>query len=125
SDISTGWLSWDRTRCKSIDDVSTNVAICCAASPNDPRGPSFNRGLSDYDRKHVLTVSPILDLPKFTGQNRFLRAVLGNWTTSGILSLRTGYPMTISEGNGSFGSLTGTFAGRADLTSVPVTTTSD
>jgi len=113
------------TLSKSTDSVSTNVAICCAASPNDPRGPGFNRGLSDYDRTHVFTLSPILDLPKFAGQNRFVRAVLGNWTTSGILSLRTGYPLTISEGNSSFGSLSGTFAGRADLTSIPVTTTSN
>ena len=112
------------TLSKSTDSVSSNVAYT-SSGPIDPRGPGFNRGLSDYDRKHVFTFSPILDLPKFPGQNRFVRAVLGNWTTSGILYLRTGYPLTISEGNSSFGSLSGSFVGRADLTGTAVTTTSN
>src|SRR5216684_944070 len=101
-----------------IPGASTTANI--QQRPPDPRAPAYNKGLSDFDRTHVVSVAPIYDLPKLAGVNPVARAVLGNWTVSGILSLRSGHmytPVDLGPGclcGATFG------ASRATLTGVPV-----
>jgi hypothetical protein len=62
------------------------------------------RASSDFDSRHVITADYVYDLP--VGRNRsalrdapkWLDAIVGGWTWSGILSYRTGYPFTINTG---------------------------
>jgi hypothetical protein len=59
------------------------------------------RASSDFDARHTINVNYIYDLP--VGQGRhFLRnapgwanAIVGGWTTSSIITWRTGYPFTV------------------------------
>ncbi len=63
------------------------------------------RASSDFDARHTINVNYIYELP--VGQGRhFLRnapgwanAILGGWTTSSIITWRTGYPFTVHTGS--------------------------
>jgi Carboxypeptidase regulatory-like domain len=59
------------------------------------------RASSDFDARHTVNVNYVYDLP--VGQGRYflrnapgwLNAIVGGWSTSGIVTWRTGYPFTI------------------------------
>lgn len=102
---------------KSIDTNSANIGWAGGFGTQDPRGPAFNRGLSDFDRTHVLSIAPIWDLPKLSGAHPVARAIFGNWQMSSIVQLRSGYPLTPTTSGP--GCLCGPQVGtqRADLVS--------
>jgi len=67
-------------------------------------------GLSNFDRRHVLNVYYIYDLPFWKDQNSTLQNVLGGWQISGASFFRTGTPFSVVRtndiagvGDGSFG----------------------
>lgn len=65
----------------------------------DPRFPFLDRGRSNIDIPHAVTLSPIYALPVGQGQhflnhNRALDLVAGGWRLSGILNYRAGLPFT-------------------------------
>ncbi|MCI0624573.1 MAG: carboxypeptidase-like regulatory domain-containing protein [Acidobacteria bacterium] len=103
------------TLSKSIDTNSTNIGWAGGFGTQDPRGPAFNRGLSDFDRTHVLSFAPIWDLPKLSGANPVARAIFGNWQMTSIVQLRSGHTLTPTTSGP--GCLCGPAAGtqRADL----------
>ena len=55
-----------------------------------------NRGLADFDRRHVFNASLVYNLPELQGQNGFLRSVAGSWETSTVVNLASGPHLTIS-----------------------------
>jgi hypothetical protein len=106
------------TYSRSIDTHSGNIGIAGSWGTQDPRGSWYNKGLSDFDRTHVLSVSPVWDLPTLSSQHPAMRLALGGWQISTILQLRSGYMMTpTASGNRC---LCGPNAGtsRADTTGV-------
>lgn len=62
------------------------------------------RASSDFDARHTFTVNYLYDLPfghgRAFGRNssKFVDAVVGGWTSSGIIVGRTGYPFSIHTG---------------------------
>ncbi|MEN3339796.1 MAG: hypothetical protein V7647_3472 [Acidobacteriota bacterium] len=74
---------------QSIDFASDNEAGITNAYNLD-----YNRGPSDYDVKHTFSSSWIYELP--LARNRFY----GGWQMSGILYLRGGLPLTITQTQG-------------------------
>ena len=56
------------------------------------------RGLSDFHVPHRLVASYLWQLPSPQG-NAVLRQVLGNWETTGVWNLQSGFPLTISTGD--------------------------
>jgi hypothetical protein len=56
-------------------------------------------GPSSFDRRHVLVVSYIYDLPIFRDQKTLLGNILGGWQISGSTFLRTGTPFSITRTN--------------------------
>src|SRR5262249_37274860 len=60
----------------------------------------FNRGLSDFDRTHVVNASVVWDLPKLSGAHPVVRHVFGNWQASSIVALKSGAPFTIVSSRG-------------------------
>lgn len=89
------------TLSKSIDGSSNDIGWAGDYGNSDPRGPWFNRGLSEFDRTHVMATSVVWDAPKMRGANAVVRHVLGSWQMSGIITLRSGNPVTLlsSKGN--------------------------
>jgi hypothetical protein len=61
------------------------------------------RGLSSFDTRNRLVVSPLYELPIGTGKplnisNRVANAVIGGWQVGGILTWQSGVPQTITIG---------------------------
>ena len=76
---------------KSIDLNSDNDGTVTLTNVYDPE---YNRGPSDYDITHTLSSSWIYELP--WARER----VYGGWQVSGILYLRSGLPLTITQTQG-------------------------
>lgn len=111
---------------KSIDDSSTfgGAGNTVAQNANDL---SAERGLSSFDRRHVLTLnyqfnSPVGGRNGMFQNSQFLQKALKDWTLSGSTTAETGTPLTArvlgniadTGGTGSIGS------GRADASGLPV-----
>jgi len=100
---------------KAIDDESVNNQFTIA-NPN-PFDNRFNRGPSDYDIPHNFRLSAVVDLPKLQSAKSRLRALLGGWTITSILDLRSGLPFTLTSGRDN--SFTGIGLDRADILGNP------
>lgn len=66
----------------------------------------YQRGNSDFDVRHNFSSAFSYDLPG--AQNRFGRAILGNWGIDDRFTARTGFPVTL-DGNALPDPATGTF----------------
>jgi hypothetical protein len=100
---------------KSIDDESVNNQFTIAnPHPTDTR---FNRGVSDYDITHNFRVSAVINVPTFAGASTALRLLLGGWSISNIMDLRSGLPFGLSSGRDN--SFSGIGLDRADITGNP------
>jgi hypothetical protein len=69
-----------------------------------PRPLRSDRGPSDFDLRHNLTISHVVELPfgagrRFgTGATGWLQNVIGGWSLSGLAILRSGQPFSITHG---------------------------
>jgi len=54
---------------------------------------------STLDRRHVFTMNYIYELPFFKGRHDLAGNVLGGWQASGIVTLNSGLPFTITTSN--------------------------
>jgi len=75
-------------------DLSTNGVTLTNHVPNIDN-VSSEYGPSDNNVKHNLTIGWTYNLPKISGSIAPVRAVLNNWSYSGIYSVRTGLPVNI------------------------------
>ncbi len=104
------------TYSKSIDDSSTFGGVGNVVAQN-AFDLSAERGLSSFDRRHVLNLNYVLSTP--TQSSWWKR----NWTLSGSALLESGTPLTAQIlGNQSNVAGTGVVgSGRAEATGLPVT----
>src|SRR5262249_7465904 len=65
----------------------------------DPRNRKASKGLFRFDQTHVLVAHYVSELPGANMKGP-LRYLIGGWQSNGILSLRSGFPITLSEGTG-------------------------
>ncbi|HEY4355336.1 MAG TPA: TonB-dependent receptor [Acidobacteriaceae bacterium] len=98
------------THSKLIDDASSVFSSTVLSSPNtsslvaaDTYRPYLERDSSSGDMPNVMTVSATYELAKFKGHG-VATAVLGGWQLSGIYTLQSGMPVTVTQGtnNNSF-----------------------
>jgi hypothetical protein len=76
------------TWAKAIDLASDNDGL---VSLTDVRNPAYNRGPADYDVTHALSSAWTWELPLGRGSR------LGGFQVNGILTWRTGLPVTITQ----------------------------
>jgi hypothetical protein len=76
---------------KAIDLNSDNDGTVTLTNVYDPQ---YNRGPADYDIKHTFSSSWVYELP--WARN----ALYGGWELTGILLLRTGLPLTVTQTQG-------------------------
>ena len=62
-----------------------------------PNFRSLDRGLSDFDRRHVFSGSYVWKLPKLTSQNVVLRAIANGWETTGIIQVQSADALTVTS----------------------------
>jgi hypothetical protein len=96
-----------------------------SASQSDTAGDVQNynniagdRGRTDFDRKHNFVLSGIWRSNYFMDWHPAARAILNGWSLSAIVSMRSGRPLTIT--NGSDANLDGNTADRANLVGDPL-----
>jgi hypothetical protein len=82
---------------KSIDTLS-NEGPGAETNQTYPQDLRSERGPSDFDVRHSLTVSGLWDLPLFRNRKDFLGKALGGWQLSGISTWHTGFPWTPKTG---------------------------
>ena len=65
--------------------------------------PYLNRGVSDFDTRHLITVDAVYQMPFGRGKmllgsaNRLVDAIVGGWQLSGINRWSSGLPWSLSE----------------------------
>jgi hypothetical protein len=91
-----GYVQGAYTWSKAIDATSTgNTAFNTAF--NDQSDINASRGTSDFDRTHRVAISYVYDLPFFAGASGFKKAVLANWSVSGVTLFQAGTPFSIID----------------------------
>lgn len=91
----------------SIDDASSGGDGSFVNSYNF----QMNRASSNFDQRHVFSLSYIYDLPFFKSPG-LIHSVLGGWQWSGITTVQTGAPFSVT--NGGAGSIPSDNAGVAN-----------
>lgn len=86
----------------------------------DPNHPERDRSLSDFNVKHRIAISPVLELPFGKGKHYLNSgigsAVFGGFQLSGIIQFQTGRPFTVVD---SASNTSATFAGADRPNLVP------
>ncbi len=91
-----GYFQGAYTFSKNIDATSTgNTAFNTAY--NDQSNINASRGISDFNRPHVLKVSYLYNLPFFDHATGIRHAALGGWALSGVTSFQSGLPFSIFD----------------------------
>lgn len=78
---------------KSIDQLS-NEGPGAETNQTYPRDLRYERGPSDYDATHFVTIAAMWDIPVFRGRNDFVGKVLGGWSIDGVFTFHSGFPWT-------------------------------
>jgi hypothetical protein len=88
------------TLSKATDDLPLNASVTAIGANAsyvlpvyEPNYTRLDDGPSDFDRRHVASLSYVWELPNL--QSGWLRYLLNDWQVSGILQYRTGQPLTI------------------------------
>jgi hypothetical protein len=79
---------------KTMDDGSAQRDII-----PDAYNASALWGPAAFDRRHVLVVNAIYELPFFTDRSRLSGKLLGGWTISAVSQWQTGTPFTVGTGD--------------------------
>lgn len=111
-------LAASYTWSKSLDSSSDPVGGVQSASngnqssvPVSQGGLKLDRGLSDFDRTHRLTLTYLWMIPG--PRTGLRRSVLGGWSVAGITTFQSGTPFTVA--NGSDRNNDGILADRPDI----------
>jgi hypothetical protein len=99
-----------------------NVGSAVWDSPEPFAPEGYNRGRSAFDRKHVLNINGVYELPfgrgrKFlTDSHALVNGLLGGWQLSGVYGFTSGAPLSIIVPGATLGNGRGT---RANVTGDP------
>jgi outer membrane receptor protein involved in Fe transport len=64
----------------------------------DPFNPGLDKGSSDYDARHRVSISAVVPIPFFNNSSSgFLKNALGGWQFAPIYNYRTGYPFSVFD----------------------------
>jgi hypothetical protein len=63
-------------------------------------GAHYLWGVSPADRRHAFSAAYVLNLPKMSGSNPFLKNVVGGWQISGITQIQSGAQLFNQSGSG-------------------------
>ena len=85
------------TYSKSIDEQST-YSTDSASAQNPANYLEGERGLSSFDQRHILRINGVWELPTLQNQG-WIRHVAGSWRLSGIVSVLSGTPFSVTSGS--------------------------
>jgi hypothetical protein len=103
------------TLSKSINTVPGGPGGGDLQNASNPYNLKYDYGLSPFDRKSVLILNFVYDLPFFANaSNRIQKSLLGGWQISGVVTTETGLAITPTYNNTSLG-MGGNVANHPDL----------
>lgn len=77
-------------------NITDNPTSFINAAPQNTYNIRDDRGRAPLDRTHVFSANYIYELPFLKAQHGFAGKMLGGWQASGIISLYTGLPLTVT-----------------------------
>jgi len=83
-----GAYTWSKNLTDNQTDRST--------APQNSYDQALDYGRATLDRRHVATMNYIYELPWYKTQEGFVGKTLGGWQASGIITLNTGLPFTVT-----------------------------
>jgi hypothetical protein len=103
--FSKGWgfsLAYTLSECtdQSAEHLSTGGS---PSFPQDKDNLAAWDGPCGYDTRHRFVGSFVVELPFAKGSAGLTKAVLGDWTVSGIYAYRSGRPFTVTQGSNNVG----------------------
>ncbi len=63
---------------------------------SDPARPELDKARADFDRRHLLTVSFLVELPFFKERRGLAGTLLGGWRINGIANYYSGLPVEVA-----------------------------
>jgi hypothetical protein len=99
-----------------MNTVSPGVNGGDLQNASNPYNLNYDYGLSAFDRKSVLIMNFIYELPFFAHtSNKLQKSLLGGWQVSGVITTETGLAISPTYNNTSLG-MGGNTANRPNLT---------
>jgi hypothetical protein len=80
---------------RTFDDGGVGEA---GSSVQDPANPRADNARANNDRRHVLRINGMYEIPRFESFPPVVRDVLGGWRLAGILSYLSGTPFNVTSG---------------------------
>lgn len=112
----TSNYTWSKTL-----DWASAASTAFNGPVGDPFDLKWNYGISDMNFPQMWVTNFLYQTPTLRNHSRPLRVVLGNWKPTGIFTMESGAPFSISGGcKGSDNSLSLIGGDRADLTGQPI-----
>jgi hypothetical protein len=106
----------DYTYSRSTDDDSGPTGSDLDSFTGNQLVPSYNRGVSDFNQPHRLVFQGVQTLPG--PKSGVLGQILGNWGLSGVYTIQSGLPFSVSSTNGGgLAGLSGSVTVRANYVS--------
>jgi hypothetical protein len=72
---------------------------------NDPLKPRTAYASSDFDRRHVFSVSYVYQLPTLKTESHFAQAVVNGWGIQGVTIAQSGQPFSVIDFSGTAASI--------------------
>jgi len=101
-------LTANYTYSHNIDDISSTFSESNSGNNGvgnlgylDPYNPGLDRGNSDIDLRQRFVLSPIWNTPWYKGQRGWKGEALSGYHISGIYSVRSGTPFTVTDSSNS------------------------
>jgi hypothetical protein len=89
---------------KSLDDLPFGASVTAVANSTsyvmptyEPNYTQLDYGPSDFDHRHVFSLSYVWELPKLKDGWTPLRHVVNDWQANGIFQYRSGDPLTVTS----------------------------
>ena len=84
--------TWSRALTNSQNDFST--------APQNVYNINADYGRTAYDRTNILTFNGVYELPWYRDQKGLVGHLVGGWELSGIYTIDSGLPLTVTESSG-------------------------
>jgi Carboxypeptidase regulatory-like domain/TonB dependent receptor len=81
---------------KTIDETST-ASTAFNSAVNDQTSLKDSHGLSDFDRKHRITLEYLYEFPFLKNSHGIERVALADWIASGVTTFQSGTPFTVLD----------------------------
>jgi len=105
----------DYTQSRSTDNDSGPTGSDLDSFQGNQLVSQFNRGISDFNQPHRFVFTGVWNLPG--PKTGWMGQTIGNWGLSGVYTIQSGFPFSISSTNGGgLAGLTGSVTIRANTT---------